>query len=168
MDINVETEIEALREMTVKQLRQRHVDLFGEPIFSGHREFLFRRLAWRVQAMAEGGLSERARQRASELAREEDVRIRAPQGFTAALPKPGERRVVTGKVGKGRDEREPCPGTVLKREFKGHVHEVVVASNGYEYDGRLYRSLSAVAKAITGSHWNGYLFFGLKGNGKSK
>ena len=60
-----------------------------------------------------------------------------------------------------RDERVPPPGTVLTRRFKGHEYRVSVLPNGFEHDGDVYRSLSAVAHAITGSHWNGLLFFGL-------
>ena len=60
-----------------------------------------------------------------------------------------------------RDIRLPMPGTRLKRKYKGHVYEVEVLDKGFAYDGEVYRSLSAIAQAITGSHWNGYLFFGI-------
>ena len=68
MRLNVNEEIAALRGMTVKQLRQRHIELFGEPTRSANRQWLFRRMAWRVQALAEGDLSDRARRRARALA----------------------------------------------------------------------------------------------------
>ena len=60
---------------------------------------------------------------------------------------------------------DPLPGAVLVREYKGREIRVRVLDGGYEYDGHPYRSLSAVVKAITGSHWNGRLFFGLKKGG---
>ncbi len=64
------------------------------------------------------------------------------------------------------DARLPMPGTRLKRDYKGHAYEVEVLDNGFAYDGEVYQSLSAVATAITGGHWNGYLFFNLKDPGK--
>lgn len=79
MRLNVKKRIAALRRMTVKELRQRHVELFGEPTRSANRQWLFRRMAWRVQALAEGDLPERARRRAHELARDADVRLRPPK-----------------------------------------------------------------------------------------
>jgi hypothetical protein len=66
----------------------------------------------------------------------------------------------------GKDERLPIPGTVLTRQYKGHKIVVTVLENGFEYEGEVYRSLSAVAKAVTGSHWSGNLFFGLKDGDK--
>jgi hypothetical protein len=56
----------------------------------------------------------------------------------------------------------PVVGTVLTREYQGRALHVTVMADGFEYEGQLYKSLSAIAKAVTGSHWNGYLFFGLK------
>jgi hypothetical protein len=61
-----------------------------------------------------------------------------------------------------RDQRLPLPGTVLTRDYKGQTVQIRVLENGFEYDGEVYRSLSAVAKAITGTHTNGYLFFRLR------
>ena len=72
-------EIEALSRMTVGQLRQKYLEVFGEESRSNHKQFLFRRIAWRIQALAEGGLSERARRRALEIANDADLRIRAPR-----------------------------------------------------------------------------------------
>lgn len=60
----------------------------------------------------------------------------------------------------------PIPGTVLAREYRGRLIEVTVLPKGFELDGQVYRSLSAAAKAVTGSHWNGLLFFGLKNGEK--
>ncbi len=160
MDLEAQKEIAALRKMTVKELRRRHVELFGEENRSANRQYLFRRIAWRLQALAEGDLSERARQRARELARDVDLRSRPPKELTMA-PAPVDLKTVTGKNAISRDERLPMPGTVLRRVFKGHEYHVTVLPNGFEYDGQAYRSLTAVAHAITGSHWNGWHFFGM-------
>jgi hypothetical protein len=77
----VRAEIEALRHMTVGQLKVKYREAFGEDSRSNHKQFLFRRIAWRIQANAEGGLSERARRRALEIANDSDLRIRAPKNF---------------------------------------------------------------------------------------
>ena len=110
--------------------------------------------------MEEGGLSERAKRRAAELARDADARVRPPKGWQLD-PAPAGLRTVTGRLAVSRDERIPPHGTVLTREYKGERHTVTVLDGGFEYDGKAYRSLSAIAHAITGAHWNGYHFFGL-------
>ena len=83
MENEVETamrkQIDELSRMTVGQLRQKYLGVFGEESRSNHKQFLFRRIAWRIQALAEGGLSERARRRALEIANDADLRIRAPK-----------------------------------------------------------------------------------------
>lgn len=151
--------IEDLQELTVGQLRDRYAEVFGEPTRSGNRQWLLRRVAWRLQAVAEGDLSERARRRAATLARDADIRLRPPVDRGPALG--ADLRTVTGRVANRADDRLPIPGSALTRTFKGTEYRVTVLQDGFEYDGAIYRSLSAVATAITGSHWNGYHFFGL-------
>jgi len=153
--------------MPVSRLRERYADAFGEPTASGNRQWLFRRVAWRIQSLAEGDLSERARRRAVELARDVDVRVRPPSdGEPDEAVRTGTRLVtITGRIASSGNDRLPAPGSVLRRAFKGADHEVTVLPQGFEYEGKVYRSLSAVATAITGSHWNGFLFFGLTKKG---
>jgi hypothetical protein len=161
--------IAALQRLTVTQLRERYLESFGEPTRSCNRDFLFKRLAWRLQSLAEGGLSERARRRAQELARDADLRMTLPRPPTqhgAALgTAPGAvpaARTVTLPVPRvTAHDRLPIPGTVLTRTYRGQRVDVTVLPDGFEHEGQVYRSLSAVAKAVTGSHWNGHLFFGL-------
>ena len=160
MNEDVRQQINALKKMTPAQLRQRYEEVFDEPTRSGNRQYLVRRIAWRLQALAEGDLSERAREWANALARDADMRVRPP-GDMSLAPAPAALKRVKGRIEMTRDERLPIPGTRLKRVFKGHEYSVTVLSNGFEYNGAVYRSLSAVAHAITGSHWNGYHFFGL-------
>lgn len=157
-------DLRELESLGVSRLRERYAEVFGEPTRSGNRRWLVRRIAWRLQARAEGGLSERARQRALELARDEDLRVRPPgeeagTGCSSLRLSP-HRRVAVGSVAAS-DPRVPLPGTVLAREHKGVIHRVTVLTSGFEHEGKIYRSLSAVAHAITGSHWNGFHFFGL-------
>jgi hypothetical protein len=163
----VQQQIEELRNLPVSRLRERYADAFGESTTSGNRQWLFRRVAWRIQSLAEGDLSERARRRAAELARDVDVRVRPPSdGEPAEAVRTGTRLVtITGRIASAGNDRLPAPGSVLRRAFKGADHEVTVLPQGFEYEGKVYRSLSAVATAITGSHWNGFLFFGLTKKG---
>jgi hypothetical protein len=151
-------EIEGLRRLTVRGLRDKYREVFGEESRSNHKDFLFRRIAWRIQANAEGGLSERARRRALEIANDADLRIRAPK--SVAVPTAAHRTTV-GTIAGSRDCRLPAAGTLLTRDFKGQTYVVKVLADSFEYDGRTYRSLSAIASEITGTRWNGFLFFGL-------
>jgi hypothetical protein len=158
---NVKNEIAALGRMTAAELRRQHAGLFGEPARSGNWQWLFRRCAWRVQALAEGDLSERARKRAAELARDADIRVRPPRETPPPATVTGPAATAAFRI--PRDARLPMPGAVIRRIFKGHEYLVMVLPDGFEYDGQVYKSLSAVVHAITGCHWNGYHFFGMAG-----
>ncbi len=161
MDLNVEMELAALQRLSVKDLRGRYAELFGEPTNANNRAWLIKRIAWRMQSLAEGDLSERARQRAAELANDADVRLNPPKIALAVSREP----VATGTLATKADGRVPPPGTVLTRKYKGEVLQVMVLPEGFEYQGNVYGSLSAVAKVITGSHCNGFLFFKLAKQG---
>jgi len=143
--------------MSVGQLHDRYAEVFGEAARSRHRHYLIRRIAWRMQANAEGGLSERALRRAEELAHDADVRVTPPRAMRTTPPRPD---VVT--VPNDHDPRVPRTGDAITRDYKGRRIVVTVVPDGFEYDGERYRSLSAVAKAIIGSHINGFRFFGLE------
>jgi hypothetical protein len=130
--------------------------VFKEEPRSKHRGHLFRRLAWRLQALSEGGLSEAARKRALEIVNEADLRIVPPRGFLDAAAddaSSGNRRRF--------DRRIPRPGSVLKRDYDGRTITVRVLIDGFEHQGRRYGSLSAIASEVTGTRWNGLAFFGL-------
>ena len=103
-------DIDALRGQTVTQLKAKYHELFGDESRSNHKQFLVRRVAWRLQAVAEGDLSERARQRAITLAQDADLRLTAPR-LQPSAP--------TGPPRRYRDSRLPSPGTVLTRNFQG-------------------------------------------------
>jgi DUF2924 family protein len=161
LEISTLHQIEGLKRMTVGQLRQKHVEVFGEESRSNHRRFLFRRIAWRIQALAEGGLSKRARRRALEIANDADLRIRAPRGaFQKGELVPA--LTVRRKVPCDADPRLPVPGTLLTRRYKERDVIVKVLKNGFEFEGKIYRSLSAIAREVTGTKWNGYVFFNLE------
>lgn len=166
MGPNVGKELADLKQMSVRELREKYEAVFGERTRAGNKDWLFKRIAWRIQALAEGDLSERARRRAEFLARDADLRTTAPR---APLGAHGGDDVGGRAAGDGvgdakaspslADERVPPPGTVLTRAYRGQAYHVVVRDDGFEYDGQVFRSLSAIAKLITGSHWNGLLFF---------
>ena len=151
-------EIESLRKLKLKALKLRYYELFGEESPSSNHQHLFRRVAWRLQAQAEGDLSERARQRAAQLAEDVDLRLRAPRRFWEQLVKAGEARA---GLSEKRDPRLPAAGVVLQRTYQGRDITVTVLDSGFGYDGQTYGSLSAIAHKVTGTRWNGFLFFGL-------
>ena len=152
--MSIGKEIAALRRMTPRELRARYAEVFGEPTRSGNKQHLIKRIAWKIQANAEGGLSERAKRRAAQLAAESDVRLSAPKAPAAT------GRTKTALVTR-KDDRLPPPGSVLTRDYKGQTLHVTVRDDGFEFEGVTYRTLSACAKAITASHVNGFAFFKL-------
>ncbi|NLW87696.1 MAG: DUF2924 domain-containing protein [Planctomycetes bacterium] len=151
----------ALKGMTPKQLRERYAELYGEPSRSGNKQWLIRRCAWRIQALAEGGLSERAERRARQLARDQDLRIIPPKDLTMdPLDRPADvQQPARRYIRRTHDARLPMPGEQITRVYKGHQYVVDVLEDGFAYDGKRYQSLSAVAHVITGGHWNGFKFF---------
>ncbi|HRZ56219.1 MAG: DUF2924 domain-containing protein [Candidatus Latescibacteria bacterium] len=157
MALNIGKEITALKRMTVPELRRKYAVAFGETTTSRHKEFLIRRIVWRLQVNQEGGLSERARLRARELAAESDVRMTAPRPRPVA---PGGE-TTTAPIEFPKDDRLPMPGAIITRRYKDQTIEVRVLPKGFEYEGDIYRTLSAVAKQVTGTHWNGFNFFKL-------
>jgi hypothetical protein len=155
VQLNIVNEVAALERLSVGQLRQRFAELFGEATHASNRTWLVKRIAWRLQALAEGDLSERARRRAAELARDADLRLNPPQHKTTATTAAPEPVRLPAPA----DPRLPPPGTILTRPYKGQLVQVQVLTDGFAYAGNVFPSLSAVAKAITGSHTNGYHFF---------
>jgi hypothetical protein len=149
MNETVAVQVRRLQGLSVGELRVRYREVFGEESRSRNKDYLLKRVAWGIQARAEGGLSERAKRRAAELADEIHIRVRGVH--TALPPTPASKR----------DPRLPAPGGTLTRRYKDVEHVVTVLEEGFLYQGQRYESLSAVARVITGAHWNGYFFFGL-------
>jgi Protein of unknown function (DUF2924) len=136
-------QIAALKTKSKAELRDMWRELFNrDPPISGRR-YLEDRLAYRLQELHFGGLSDRARRKLDAL-------------IDQLEPKAARRR----------DPGRPIAGTRLVREWHGVEHHVTVREQDFEYQGRPYGSLSAIAREITGTRWNGWLFFGLRQNGK--
>lgn len=143
--------IMALKEAPLEALKAQYGALFGEGSpCSNNKSFLWRKIAYRLQKIEYGGLSLETQSRISELIERYDPvnnKIFRPQST------PGKNKT------SGRDTRLPIPGAIIRKDYKGQVLEVKVLEKGFEYQGQTYKTLSAVAKAVTGDHWNGYLFF---------
>jgi hypothetical protein len=155
MEETLRQEIENLRQLKTKELKLRYRQLFGEDSPSSNRQHLFRRIAWRLQAQAEGDLTERAKQRAAQLAEDLDLRLRAPRRFWNELVN------ANGAAQLRRDARLPPIGTILERSYQGQRVVVTVLEQGFSYNGQTFGSLSAIAHQVPGTRWNGFLFFGL-------
>jgi hypothetical protein len=152
MNETLRREIETMRTLKIRALKARYRELFGEDSPSSSHAQLFRRVAWRLQALAQGGLSEQARRRAAELACDADLRVRAPQSFWRELE----------ETALPRDPRLPPAGTEITRSWKGRLIAVKVLEHGFEYNGKRFDGLSMIASRVTGTRWNGFTFFGLK------
>jgi hypothetical protein len=165
MSQNMAKELAALQRLDFQELRLKFAELSGEELGTiSNRVWLIKRIAWRLQALAEGGLSERARQRAIEIAKKEDLRLLPPRpgrGVSVVRPNP------SGRVTK-KSRPRPSPGTILTRKYKGQLVRVRVLTHGFDWEGNWYASLSAVAKTVSGSHCSGNLFFRLARKGGQK
>ena len=132
----------ALKEMTVVELKAQWQALIGTPAPNNSRSFLEQRIAYRIQELTWGGLAKPAAKLLDALADEvEGKKVR--------------QSVIS-------DPRNPVIGTRLVREWDGAEHVITVMTDGFNWQGRRYKSLSAIARDITGTRWNGYRFFGLR------
>jgi hypothetical protein len=162
-------QIDELAAMDLAALQTRHLEFFGKETTCAHRRFLFRKLAWHLQAKAEGGLPESAIELARSIARDTPLRNRVLTNADrrrAGMPMDYSS---TTTIEPAHDARTPLPGGLIVKQYRGKTYVVTVRDNGFEYEGCLFPSLSAVALEITRTKWNGYLFFGLtkeKTNGR--
>jgi hypothetical protein len=162
----VARKLAALGGMTGAALAAKFEEVLGFPSRTRNKPYLRKRLAWAIQAQIEGGLSERALQRIDELA------AHIPERWKRALdPRPSESsRLARSRPAHSipRDPRLPSPETVITRSYQGTEHRVTVLIDGFEYQGKRYRSLSAIAREITGVAWNGFTFFFGRADGTRK
>jgi len=157
----IQARIDELAAMNVRALQDEYRKVFGAEPESAHRQFLFRKIAWQLQAKEEGGLPEPVRELAREIARNVALRNRVITNsikHRAGLP---VERSASTVIGLGHDSRLPMPGGVIVKEYRGETLVVKVTDTGFEFKDRRYTSLSAIAKELTGTKWNGYAFFQL-------
>lgn len=147
-------DLAALDTMTAGELAEKYREVFGEPTRTRNKGYLRKRIAWRIQELQEGGLSPRALERIEQLAPDAPVRWRQPVARNG-----GAGAQVVPLPLPARDPRLPPAGTVLTRLHGGVEHRVTVLADGFEYNGENHRSLSKIARLITGTPWNGFLFF---------
>lgn len=153
---SIKQHADRLARLTLPELQREYEAVCREPARSNNRVFIAKRLLWRIQAEADGGLSERALSRADELSRGRGIRVR---------PGPEVRAAVEDALAGQRPTDDLRVGQILVRVYRGRRIEVRVVEGGFELDGVVHRSLSAAARAITGASWNGRLFFGLASRG---
>ena len=162
MSTSIVTQVKALDSMSVHQLRDRWREIFGEETRQRHRIYMIKRLAWKLQEDQLSKLTPEQEARVAEYRREYEA---MPPGKW--FPRAGQgRKSKAPEKPRGRTyhRRLPPAGSVLTREFKGRQVAVKILDGGFEYEGRVFRSLSGVAREITGVSWNGFVFFGLNGD----
>ncbi|MCK9615768.1 MAG: DUF2924 domain-containing protein [Candidatus Omnitrophica bacterium] len=156
MEKAVNAKIGALKDKTIAELQQEFEALFGgQKASSDNKVYLIRRIACQLQEIEYGGLSQKAQKKLKEL-----MAIYDPINNKALRPKITVETQTRVKA-RGRDRRLPIPGSVILKEYKNMNIQVKVLTNGFEYNGKIYKTLSAIAEEITGAHWNGYHFFNL-------
>ncbi len=154
----LKAEINLLFNMTVNELRAKFYDILGFCTHSRNKDFLVRKIAWKIQAKHFGDGTDDLKAKAYEIADFSRLRIRdtiiqrtAPIG---KLP-------VTKPFNSGRDRRLPMYGAIISKNYRGKKILVKVLDDTFEYEGREYSSLSTIAREVTGTNWNGYRFFNL-------
>lgn len=151
MKDSVLRQIADLQNLSYEELKERWAALYGGTPPAYNKTFIIKRLAYRIQELAYGGLPESAQIKMREIL---DVYGFDENGCDCT--KRHTQREIR------RRQQMPVTGTRLVREWNGRRYEVIVVLGGFEYEGRKYRSLTAITKAITGTHWNGRAFFGFK------
>lgn len=151
MGANLAQEIEALKQTSLKQLQEAYAGHFPGKKTSNNRAYLWRRVTYRMQELKYGELPIKAKAVLKRL-----MDVYDPVNNIALKP-----QVATSALLPKRDRRLPLPGTIITKTYKNTKIQVRTLENGFEYGGKIYKSLTAIAKEITGAHWNGFLFFNL-------
>ena len=160
MSESIAMQVQSLQKMNVTELREEWEKVFGKPTKQRHRTYLWKRLARKLQE-----------EHLPKLSPEEEAKVTEYRDLIRQLPPdrwfPGKqtRKPKAKKASSG--NRTPPPGSVVSRDYKGEDIIVKVLDDGFEYAGHVYRSLSAIAKEVTGTVWNGPAFFGLRKGGRS-
>lgn len=146
------TEVMSLKSKSLSEIKTKHPVLFAQIPTTNNKVFLLRNIAYKLQEQEQGGLSIKAREKVKVLIKNFD-----PINNKALRPD----KPIAIEQPSLKDRRLPIPGTVITKEYKGANYQIKVLERGFEYNGKIFKTLSAIAKEITGAHWNGYLFFNL-------
>ncbi len=160
MKLNINREVACMKAMPTAELKERFEDVCGRPPRSHNREWMIKKIAWRLQADVEGDLPERVRLRALGMADDADLRVRPSRDFGKKVATADEQTSLPNL--EDRDPRLPPPGETITKTYKRQTLTVLVRQNDFEFNGDVYKSLTAIANAVTGSHVNGFAFFGLR------
>lgn len=156
MQENLLTEVMSLKDASLEELKKKYSELFeGKLAPSNNKTYLWKKIAYGLQELEYGGLSTEAQGKIQKLIQKYDPinnKAMRPEGAPQDQPR---------KLNLSRDKRLPIPGTVIIKEYKGIKLEIKTLESGFEYHNKVYKSLTAIAKEVTGAHWNGYLFFNL-------
>jgi Protein of unknown function (DUF2924) len=156
MQENLLTKIMNLKDASLEDLKKKYSELFEDkPAPSNNKTYLWKKIAYKLQEIEYGGLPTDTQGKIHELIQKYDpVNNKAvrPENTTQDQPKKPNLR---------RDKRLPIPGTVITKEYKGIKLQIKILESGFEYSSKVYKTLTAIAKEVTGAHWNGYLFFNL-------
>ena len=150
-----------LPRMNAAQLQATHRLIFGKDRPIANCQHLRRKIAWQLQSEKGGGLPEAVRERAAAIARETQLRVRIGENLSKRRNEIPPDLTLTTSVVQTRDARLPMPGSLIVKKYKDRTLVVKVLDDGFEYEGRRYRSLSNIATELTGTRWNGFAFFGV-------
>jgi len=147
----IEARIEGLKNKAIPELQKEYEKLFnGQRPTSDNKIYLVRRIAYKLQELEYSGLSKKAQNRLKEF-----IELYDPVNNRTLRSKSIKKR------SDFRDERLPIPGAIILKNYKGQKLEVKVLEKGFEYNNKIYKTLTTLAREITGSHWSGYEFFNL-------
>ena len=156
MQENLLTKIMNLKDASLEELKKKFAELFdGRPAPSNNKTYLWKKIAYKLQELEYGGLPTETQGKIQELIQKYD-----PVNNKAVRPE-DTTQDQSKKPNLRRDKRLPIPGTVITKEYKGIKLQVKILESGFEYNSKVYKTLTAIAKEVTGAHWNGYLFFNL-------
>ena len=151
MDNAILEKILAMKDASLEELQAKYAELFdGKKPASANKAYLWQRIAYRIQEVEYGSIPDEALDKLKELTQVYDpINNQALRSYTVDRRRPS------------RDRRLPIPGSVINKKYKGKEIIVKALEHGFEYKGKVYKTISAVAKAVSGIHWSGYSFFNL-------
>jgi len=153
----IDLELEVLKQLSTERIQEKYRVLFGVTELScENRTYLLKRIAYKLQEQVHGGLSKKAKSKLETLIQAYD-----PVNNKTLRPQVISAGQVVNALPFMRDKRLPIPGTFIRKKYKGKEHIIHVLEKGFEYNGKKFRTLTAVAQEITGAHWSGYEFFNL-------